>query len=381
MENISTWIFGAYALLIVATSLYALYQLKVFPSLPPARPTRLPKVSIIVPARNEGDTISECVRSLIGIEYPEKEIIVVAGASTDDTSAVLKQYGGITILQEPPLPEGWIGKNWACHVGYGRATGELLLFTDGDTVHSPESLKRTVGYLLAGGADMVSILPRLVMRSRWERLLLPTVAHLILLRAGGPSINKDGGGRYFANGQYLLFRRYAYEKVGGHRGVRDRIVEDMSLARKLKTNGFRVRVLYGAGALRTQMYRNFGELWEGWVKNSFAAYELRVWRYLGLIAMLNLVFVAPFITLLYGLMAWPTVTQLLVWSAIAVAALYLRMGVVYHKVGAGLRYSLLFPAAIILQTAMMWTSAYRVVTGKGVIWKGRLYRLSRTGIE
>jgi len=81
MENISTWIFGAYALLIVATSLYALYQLKVFPSLPPARPTRLPKVSIIVPARNEGDTISECVRSLIGIEYPEKEIIVVAGAS------------------------------------------------------------------------------------------------------------------------------------------------------------------------------------------------------------------------------------------------------------------------------------------------------------
>src|SRR5437867_9440730 len=121
-----------------------------FPALPEksgSTPNGL-MVSIILPVRNQANTASECVTSLVGLDYPVKEIIVVDGNSTDGTQDILRRFNGkIKLVKEGPLPQDWVGKNWACHLGYQLAAGDLLLFTDGDSIHSQDSLAKTVNYL------------------------------------------------------------------------------------------------------------------------------------------------------------------------------------------------------------------------------------------
>ena len=108
-----------------------------------------------------GSTLEECLESLSKLDYSRREIIVVEGDSTDGTRRILEDYREkIRLVQEGPLPSGWVGKNWACHLGYDKAQGELLLFTDGDSVHSEDSLSRTVETLRSTRADMLSLAPR-----------------------------------------------------------------------------------------------------------------------------------------------------------------------------------------------------------------------------
>src|SRR2546428_141781 len=188
-------------------------------------------VSIILPVRDQARTVDECVASLVGLDYPEKEIIVVDGNSTDGTLDILRSFDGkISLVEEEPLPDGWVGKNWACHMGYQQARGDLLLFTDGDSTHSRDSLARTVNYLEVTKADLVTLAPAAILRSFWEKLLQPPIFWLIMMFVGGKWVNDDSKPRWaLGNGQYMLFRREAYDRVGGHSAVRDRISEDSSL--------------------------------------------------------------------------------------------------------------------------------------------------------
>ena len=133
-----------------------------FPTLPNQTGTtsNFPPVSIILPVRNQARTVGDCVSSLVGLEYPNKEIIVVDGGSTDGTRELVQKFSHeITLVDEEPLPVGWVGKNWACHLGYKKSRGELLLFTDGDSVHAIDSLTRSVNYLRAENADLVTLAP------------------------------------------------------------------------------------------------------------------------------------------------------------------------------------------------------------------------------
>src|SRR6266700_5176941 len=203
-----------------------------FPSLPTDTgiPTSSPLVSIILPVRNQARTVAECVRSLAAITYPHKEIIVVEGGSTDGTKELLRDFDQqVTLVEEDPLPPGWVGKNWACHLGYKQATGDLLLFTDGDSVHSRDSLTKTVNFLQDSKADLATLAPAAILRTFWEKLLQPPIFWLIMIFVGGKWVNDDSKPRWaLGNGQYMLFRREAYDKVGGHYAVRNRITEDYS---------------------------------------------------------------------------------------------------------------------------------------------------------
>ena len=211
-----------------------------FPVLPNQTGTgrNVPLVSIILPVRNQASTVSDCVSSLVGLEYPNKEIIVVDGGSTDGTRELVQKFAHqMTLVDEEPLPVGWVGKNWACHLGYKKSRGELLLFTDGDSVHATDSLARSVNYLEAENADLVTLAPGTILRSFWERLLQPPIFLLIMILVGGKLVNDDHRANAIGNGQYMLFRRGAYDKVGGHYAVRDKIIEDYSLGRLLRGQG------------------------------------------------------------------------------------------------------------------------------------------------
>ena len=183
-----------------------------------------------------------------------------------------------------------------------------------------------------------------------------------------------------ANGQYILVRRAAYEKVDGHSGVRNEIIEDVRLAENLKKASFKTRMLYGFDALENKMYANFSELWEGWVKNTFAGFRFSL-RFLSEgLAIIIAAFLLPFLVLLYGLTIFPQsgVTNYLVYGSIMVASLYVRMGIEYRRLADALHYTLFFPIAILLFIGVMLTSYLRVSSGRGVTWKGRTYNLQGT---
>src|SRR5213594_190101 len=328
-----------------------------FPRLPASStPTIVPLVSIILPAKDQARTIDQCVNSLVHLDYPNKEVIVVQGRSTDETQNLLNKYKYKTaLIEEDPLPEGWVGKNWACHQGYKQAKGELLLFTDGDSVHSHDSLTRTVSYLQTTQADMVTIAPGTILNTFWEKLLQPPIFLLIMLFVGGKLVNRDNRQNALGNGQYMLFRRAAYEKLGGHYAVRERIVEDYSLARLLKKAGMKLRMVAAPDAVGVRMYSSLGEIWRGWRKNFYTVPENhRFERALFRLTWMLGILVLPYAILVNGIFLAPTTPLNPYLFAGVFMALLLWLGILVldRSIGVSTGYALLFPVAILVYTAI-----------------------------
>ncbi len=358
----------------------------------PALPTRTealsepPLVSIILPVRNQAKTVSECVDSLVHLDYPNKEIIAVEGHSADGTKEILRKFQDkIILVEEEPLPPGWVGKNWACHLGYQRAKGELLLFTDGDSVHSHDSLNRTVNYLQTTNADMVTVAPGAVLRSFWEKLLQPPIFLLIMLFVGGKWVNDDKRKNALGNGQYMLFRRAAYEKLGGHYAVRDKIVEDYTLARMMKKSGMRLRMVTAMDALGVRMYATLREIWRGWRKNFYTvSQDHNLSRAVLRLTLMFTFLVLPFITFSYGLWLWYATSNpfniYLFTGAFMSFFLWLGIIILDRYIGISPAYALLFPLAIFVYIGIGLDSTIRGALGLGFPWKGRVYQSSSQGL-
>lgn len=224
----------------------------------------IPRVSLIVPARNEAHNLPALLASLRALDPPPHEIVVVDDHSTDGTGDLARAAGAI-VVTPPPLPPGWLGKPWACHHGAQAATGDLLLFTDADTVHAPDSLGRATARMRRTGAALLSVVPTHVAVSLWEKL--QGVFQLLLLVACGVG-GAGKGERRFSIGQYLLFRRDAYEAVGGHPAVKHRVAEDLAFARMVADSGRRFELLYWPGLMSVRMYpEGLGAFWRGWRRN------------------------------------------------------------------------------------------------------------------
>jgi chlorobactene glucosyltransferase len=358
---------------------YEYLTLTHFPSLPndAKEPPGSPYVSIILPVRNQAKTVVECVRSLVHVEYPSKEIIVVDGGSTDGTRELLTSFNRqITLVEEEPLPAGWVGKNWACHLGYKKSRGELLLFTDGDSIHSTDSLTRAVNYLQVEKADLVTLAPGTILRTFWEKVLQPPIFLLIMILVGGKLVNDDHRGNAIGNGQYMLFRREAYEKVGGHAAVRDKIVEDYSIARLLKKAGLKLRFVTGEDVLGVRMYTSLAEIWKGWRKNFYTVSEKHmIWKATARIVLMFIFLVLPFAVLAYGLILAPTnpFNPFLISGAFMSFLLWLGIIILDRSIKISLGYALLFPLAIVVYIAIGIDSTIRGSLGYGFSWKDRVY--------
>ena len=234
----------------------------------------LPSVSVIVPARNEERSIRSCVESICASDYPDFEVIVVDDRSADGTLSLARGIGAnrarwVVVVEGEALPEGWFGKPWACAQGARAAQGSLLLFTDADTIHSPELLGRAVAGLAQDESDALTLMGRQLMETFWERVIQTHMFVLMIFRYPDlrrpclPARWRDA----IANGQYILFERGAYEEIGGHGAVRREVVEDQRLAQTLCKAGKRLSVREAEAIFVTRMYRSLGELVEGWTKN------------------------------------------------------------------------------------------------------------------
>lgn len=245
-----------------------------------------PRVSVIVPARNEARNIERVIRTLAASRHVWFELVVVDDRSDDDTAALAGDVatelaGGprlsgvapglqrVEVVEGAALPEGWMGKNWACWQGAGEARGELLLFTDADTVHGPELLARAVAGLEEDDADAVTLAGRQLMESLWERLVQPQIFTAMLTRYTNTRdpLRPEEWRSAIANGQYILIRRGAYEDLGGHEALRGEVVEDMRMAQRMVRRGMRLSVRAAEDDFATRMYTGLRELIEGWSKN------------------------------------------------------------------------------------------------------------------
>ena len=227
-----------------------------------------PKVSIIVPARNEESNLGNCLQSLVTQTGVAFEIIVVDDGSTDRTRQIAESFEGVTLISALPLHAGWTGKNNAVIAGVSSAaTGEWLLFTDADTIHRPGSLARAVEEAKKEKADLLSYSPEQIVIGLAERIVMPVVFAELAAQYTPARVRDQNSAVVAANGQYILVRRTAYEAVGGHAAIAGDILEDVALAKAFRRAGFLIFFRYGADAVSARMYRNWAELRDGWTKN------------------------------------------------------------------------------------------------------------------
>jgi chlorobactene glucosyltransferase len=351
--------------------------------IPPAPPpSEAPLISVIVPARDEARNLPRCLTGLLAQTYPRLEFIVVDDGSTDATPEILAGFAAretrLRVILGQPLPKGWAGKPHALTQGAETAQGEWLCFVDADTFAAPHLLASAYAAALSHNADLFTLLTRQELGTFWEKVLMPVV--FTGIAAGFPTqhVNDPRRPEAIANGQFILIRRAVYEALGGHRALRSSIVEDRDLAARVKRAGYRLVLGDGRALARTRMYTSFREIWEGWTKNIYFGVRDRRWLLaLGvLVSTAGALFLPGWLTAGWAWWRaggdWPALAVLaeaaLVWGCV----LYTRAQVA-REFAISRWYALTLPLGAILFGAMLGTSTLKVLSGKGVTWKGRTY--------
>lgn len=344
------------------------------------RPRSTPGVSVLLPARNEENNIGLCLATLAEQDYPDYEILVLNDNSEDSTASIVAEWqehdARVRLLHGAPLPRGWVGKNFACHQLAQAARGELLLFTDADTIHSPQTLSAAVAEMERSKADLLTMIPQQVMAGFWEKLILPMLYFSSMCFLPFPLVGATRSPKLaMANGQFMLFKRSAYEAIGGHDAVRTALVEDVWLSRLIKKHGYRLSVVDGKDVLSCRMYTSFSGIWEGFSKNLFPGFRYSLGMLLAVVLFNAATSVGPFAVLVLGdqEMFSPAGLQVALLLAIRVGlAVRFNMSVLY---------SLLHPLAMIFLIAIALNSSRLVLLGGGSRWKGRSYDFRDSSIS
>jgi chlorobactene glucosyltransferase len=334
-----------------------------------------PTVSVVIAARDEEDDLPGTLDDLLGQDAGPLEIVVVEGGSTDRTADVIAARAPrVRRVAEPPLPAGWVGKNWACWTGALATTGAWLLFVDADVRLGPAAVRTTLAWAEREGAALATIAPRVRMAGFWERVVLPFYVQAVLTYFRAPHVNRDRSRAAMANGQYWLVRRADYDAVGGHRAVRDQLLEDVAIARRFRATGRRIRLAWAPALASTRMYRDRHEMFEGIVKNAHGT-DFSATRQAAFVAALVGLYWLPLAVLPVGLAVGSLPLALV--GAVLAFALFGKHVVFARAVGAPAAYGLLYPVAVGFYVVVAVTSLARGLRGGSVTWKGRSYPLDR----
>ena len=350
---------------------------------PAQLPADAPLLSVVLPARNEAHNIEPCLRSILLTAYPNIEVIVVDDHSHDGTGDIAQRIAAtdarVQVINNPDLPDGWFGKQWACHNGARAAIGALLCFTDADTRHGPELLSRSVNAMVARRADLFSVAGSQTMLTFWEKLIQPHIFVLLFAKYGGTEKVSRSTNPYdkIANGQYLLMRRDTYDRTGGHETVRTHVAEDLRMAQEWCRLGFSVQFVTGLEHMSTRMYEGLGEIIRGWGKNVYAAGRDSL--DLGPIghAVLRVIFPLPAlweivpIGLGVGAVFGVVPPAVGIWGALVYAITAFYWGVVYRLAKQPVWRGLLHPLASAMIFVIFTRAAWK---GDRVEWKGRAYQ-------
>lgn len=340
-----------------------------------------PRVSVLVPARDEAATVAACVESLARQEYPHFEVIALDDQSSDGTGAILDslaaRFPHVTALHgdEAP-PAGWNGKSYACQRLADRAQGEWLLFTDADTLHVPDSIAQGIAQASGLRADLLSAFPRQITRTWAERALVSFIMDFLpLVGADLSALWRGDGGATVANGQYLLARADTYRAADGHRAIAEALVDDFALMQQFRARGQRVALVDGTSMLSCRMYEDARAVWDGFSKNILLGLETsattpRAWWWAPLFAWgYASVFVVPFYRLVFERRRWLALVEI-GWLGALRGAVTWRLKRPWAEIAAT-------PLAAWSVMALGLSALLRRQHQGRVVWKGRAYRLTR----
>ena len=314
------------------------------------------------------------------MDYPHYEVIVVDGGSNDRTVSIAEKWANKVIV-DPSLPKGWVGKCYGCHLGSKEAIGDILLFTDADTEHSPESLKVFVGQLLGKESVMLSLLPYQKAK-RWYEYLVSFYFFFSFL-AGGPlseisnPYKKDA---FMAIGQYLLFTREGYEKIGGHIAVNNSIVEDVAFAKVIKERQMKMEFIPSTKLVTCRMYPDgFRSFYNGFKKSIYGGLTaLPIWRIVFIVMWIIYAFIAPYFVVRAILQ--PEASYLEILFSILTFILFAGTIAWYWKDKGDINWIMitLYPLFLAIDIGIILISIYKGIKGEPVQWKNRHYEVSIT---
>ena len=345
------------------------------------RPTAAETVSILIPARNEAANIRACLESLLNQDYPHIEIIVADDRSDDGTDRIVEQLAAdrprLRLLRIGELEDGWTGKTHALHKAAAEATGDVLLFTDADTLHSPDNVRRVLARMQRKGLDMASLLTAMITRSFWEHVLQPVMGGMLMVQFPLVLVNRKKG-LAFSNGQYIMIRREAYETIGGHASVKHCLLEDVAMAREAKRHGLDVEVILGQHLTRVRMYTGFEQIWRGWSRIFYAGFQGSAPRLLlGILLIVWLGFF-PWACLIAGLgMLAGGATQgaapLTIVAACTLAIQHASLGSFFALAGCRVRYLVFYPVAAVVGIGVLTNALWTSLKGGSIRWRGTDY--------
>ncbi len=332
----------------------------------------IPKVSILIPARNEEQNISQCLEGLLKQNYPNFEIIVLNDHSEDNTLSIIQEYqkqdSRIQFINGKDLPSGWTGKNWACHQLGQVAAGDIFVFTDADNRHAPFAVKNTVAHIQNLKLGLISAFPQQWTVTLPEKMIVPIMDIFVYgtlplwstYYLPFPSMSA-------ANGQWIAFTKEAYQMLGGHETMKNELVEDTFLARLAKKKRIKILTAAGTDAVFSRMYQSANEVWHGFSKNFYGLAGYNNIVFFGIIISMLIAFVSPYVL-------W------LVSSVRSLALVAIGLNVLI-RILISIKYKHPFWASVILHPIAM---LYAITIGlnsflsinRGTIrWKGREIRV------
>ena len=362
--------------LIEISNWHVLRRLEEFTVLP-----RIPRVSILVPARNEERDIERCIVSLLAQDYPDFDVMALDDGSTDGTGDILRRIAGanerLRVLEGRPLPAGWIGKHWACQQLLEHADGEYVLYVDADTWHHLAAVRNGLSAMLTRELDLLSVIPLEVVGTFGELLTVPVaVWSLFALLPMWAAFHTRTPLLASAIGQFMMFRASSLRSIGGFERIRSNAVDDLALARLIKTSNMRWHLADGNGRVFCRMYHGLRESVRGFSKNLYAVFYHNPFLLTFVWLVILIVYTAPVAVLVmaalgYGMPAQGITTA---WEAVALAVLQWSVIVARFRFPWVLSLTWIVgqPVCVYIAFRSMVTNVTRQAT-----WKGRRLRSSQ----
>ena len=341
----------------------------------PANSKDFPRVSIIVPARDEEETIAGVLRGLVSLDYPNLEVIAVDDRSTDKTSERMDQFARenagerLRILHITELPAQWLGKTHAMWTATQQATGDWLLFTDADVFFRPDTLRRAINYAETEKADHVVMFPTMVMETPGERMMIAFFQSLFVFGHRPWKVADPKSKDHMGVGAFNLIRRTAYDSIGTYKALRMEVLDDMKLGKVVKEAGFAQRNVFGDGLLTLRWAKGAFGVVNNLTKNFFAIMSFQWWRT-----------VASAVALAYlNLMPFVGVWIATGWSRAGYALALFSMFAIYagmsRRSHVPAYYFFLHPVSTALFVYTLLRSMFVTLRDGGVTWRGTKYPL------
>lgn len=341
-----------------------------------------PRVSIILPARNEEKFIARCLDSLLDQDYENYEIIAIDDSSEDSTADIIKQYAQksskLVYVSARKKPDGWVGKNWACVEGYKKATGQLLLFTDSDTRHSQKVVSLAVSHLLSLNLDALTAIPRMLCLDKWTKITLPIISTFLHTRFSALRVNDPRKKTGYFFGSFFLIKNETYRAVGTHEGVKHELIEDGALGKKVKEAGFRMRMVRGDHLIDAVWARDFDTLWNALKRLIIPLYLQTKGVAVGIFfAVLFLLFMSfPFLiysTILFG--QSESFSLLFGITCLSSSLIYVATALTTKRLLLKQKYSILAPIGSFIVVCGFLSGILQANSRNSVSWRGREYAM------